>query len=222
MTISVLDDPMTLVGQWLDEAVNGGLQPNPTSMTLATTGHDARPSARIVLIKGVNRELGFVEFYTNYGSRKARELDANGWAAGTLHWDAMGRQLRLEGPVRRSPPEASDAYFATRPWRSQINAWASRQSAAVANPGDLEQAARRIARDFGLPDPFDAPNAAVPATSIPRPEFWGGYRLWLTVIEFWRSGQNRFHERIRYERELRSQDSDPITTGPWSHARLQP
>jgi len=213
---------MILVGQWLDEAVDRNLQPNPTSMTLATTGRDARPSARVVLIKGVNRELGFAEFHTNYGSRKARELDANGWAAGTLHWDALGRQLRLEGPVRRSPAAASDAYFATRPWRSQINAWASRQSAALADPADLEHAARQIARDFGLPDPCDASSAAAPANAIPRPDFWGGYRFWLTAIEFWLSGRDRFHERIRYERDLRAEDSDRFTAGPWSRARLQP
>lgn len=219
--IPELDDPMTLVGQWLDEAVDRARQPHPNAMTLATAGPGARPSARVVLIKGLERRRGYAEFFTNYGSRKAAELDANGWAAGVIHWDALGRQLRFEGPVVRSPDADSDAYFASRPWRSRINAWASRQSAPLGDAAELEREARRIAQRFGAPDPF---GTAEPAGSvaIPRPAFWGGYRLWFAAVEAWASGRDRFHERVRFERRLRAEDAFGFDGGAWTRVRLQP
>ena len=107
--IPELDDPMTLVGQWLDEAYELAQQPNPNAMTLATVAPSGHPSARVVLLKRLDRQRGYAEFYTNYGSRKAEELGQNTWAAGVMHWDALGRQLRFEGPVLRSPSGDSDA-----------------------------------------------------------------------------------------------------------------
>jgi len=214
-------EPMSLVKQWLDEALVARDRPNANSMTLATVGRSGRPSARIVLLKALDVEQGFAVFFTNYRSRKAMEIGENPWAAAVMHWDRMGRQLRLEGPIVRSPAEESDAYFATRPWRSQINAWASHQSAPIDDPQRLEQSARQLATEFGLPDPFESAEAQPDAT-VPRPEFWGGYRLWLGAVEFWVSGRDRFHERARFDRELSSVAPDEYRAGAWRMSHLQP
>ncbi len=221
-TIPDLDDPMILVGGWLDDAVEAATQPNPGAMTLATVGKNGRASARVVLVKGLERTRGYVEFYTNYDSRKAHELADHSWAAGVMHWDALGRQLRFEGPVVRSPAADSDAYFARRPWRSQVNAWASRQSHPVTDPTTLETKARALAKRFGTPDPFDATDAAADGVVVPRPAFWGGYRFWLAAVEIWLSGRDRFHERVRYERVLEASDAYSFRSGSWRHFHLQP
>ncbi len=213
---------MILVGRWLDDAAKAATQPNPGAMTLATVGDDAKASARVVLVKGLDRACGYAEFYTNYASRKASELTRNAWAAGVMHWDALGRQLRFEGPVVESPAADSDAYFSQRPWRSQINAWASHQSQTVSDPTSLERKAREIADRFGTPDPFGETDAVADELSIPRPAFWGGYRFWFAAVEVWLTGQNRFHERVRYERSLDAVDTHSFRGGSWSHFYLQP
>jgi pyridoxamine 5'-phosphate oxidase len=138
-----------------------------------------------------------------------------------LHWDSLGRQLRLEGPAVRSPDADSDAYFARRPWRSQINAWASRQSAPLDNLADLEATAQEIAARFAAPDPFSdvEPEHEL---AVPRPSFWGGYRFWLEAVEFWVSGRDRFHERLRFERELERSETSGYMGGPWHAQQLQP
>jgi len=220
-TIPDLDDPMILVGRWLDEAVQAAAQPNPTAMTLATVASNGRASARVVLIKGLDRTHGYAQFYTNYDSRKARDLADNAWAAGVMHWDLLGRQLRFEGPVVKSPTAESEAYFSGRPWRSQINAWASQQSHTVADPTSLETKARALAGRFGAPDPF-GDDAATDGTAIPRPDFWGGYHFWFAAVEIWLSGRDRFHERVRYERSLDAANADSFCAGGWSHFHLQP
>jgi len=219
--IPELDDPMPLVGRWLDEATEIARQPNPNAMTLATVGPSGHPSARVVLLKNLDRQRGYAEFYTNYGSRKAAELAHNAWAAGVMHWDNLGRQLRFEGPVLRAPSRDSDTYFAQRPWRSQLNAWASRQSQPLSADDALEAAAERLAERFGAPDPFGEAEPAAPL-EIPRPEFWGGFRFWFAAVEIWSSGRDRFHERVRYERTLHGMDDSGFVAGDWSHERLQP
>lgn len=219
--IPELDDPLIVAGQWLDEAVARATQPNPTAMTLATVDRHARPSARVVLVKRLDRDNGYAEFFTNYGSRKAAEIGDSPWAAGVMHWDHLGRQLRFEGPVVKSPPAASDAYFATRPWRSRINARVSEQSRHLDDPRTLERRARQLAAELGVPDPFGTDEPAAPVT-IERPDDWGGFRLWLAAIELWASGTDRFHERLRYARSLEPADASGFVTGAWSHVRLQP
>ena len=221
-TIPDLDDPMILVGRWLDEAAAAATQPNPSAMTLATVGAEGRASARVVLVRGLDRRRGYAEFYTNYGSRKAGDLAANAWSAGVMHWDALGRQLRFEGPVVKSPAADSDAYFSQRPWRSQINAWASRQSQTITDPAGLENRARELASRFGTPDPFGDVDALDEGASVPRPDFWGGYRFWFAAVEIWLSGRSRFHERVRYERSLEAIDTHSFGGGDWDHCRLQP
>jgi pyridoxamine 5'-phosphate oxidase len=136
-----------------------------------------------------------------------------------LYWEGLGRQVRLEGFVVRSPAEESDAYFATRQWRSQVNAWSSEQSQPLADPDDLERRAAGYARELGV----DAAHGSPPSgRSLPRPDFWGGFRLWLECVELWAEGSDRFHERLHYSRSLATADAFAFAAGPWRVQRLQP
>jgi pyridoxamine 5'-phosphate oxidase len=129
-----------------------------------------------------------------------------------LYWESLGRQVRFEGPIVRSPAAESDAYFASRPARSQVNAWSSKQSRPLADPVDLAAAAERVERDLGVAE----------GKPVPRPEFWGGYRLWFDAVELWAEGADRFHERLRYRRELEREDAFAFRASPWVVTRLQP
>jgi pyridoxamine 5'-phosphate oxidase len=157
-------------------------------MALATTTASGMPSVRYVLLKSLSTDEGFLVFYTNYGSRKSAELAATGHAAGALYWPEAGRQLRLEGRVERSPAIESDAYFASRPRQSQLNAWASQQSQPIASPDLMRERLSEQAAQFAG------------CAELPRPDHWGGDRLHINAIEFWTEGADRFHERLRYAR----------------------
>lgn len=202
------DDPLPLVRQWLDEAFTGPAR-NPGAMALATSGTDGRPAVRMVLLKEF-APAGYAVFYTNYESRKGLELCANTRAAAVLYWEWLGRQLRLEGPVLRSPQTESDAYFATRPLASQANAWASEQSRPLVDPAALRLRAERRTATL-LAD-----------EKLPRPAYWGGFRIWVEALELWAEGAGRFHDRVRYTRNLRPAGSAEFTAGAWRHQRLQP
>lgn len=194
------DDPLPLLERWLADA-EAAAGKNPWAMALASVSATGSPSLRYVLLKSLSIPQGYIVFYTNYGSRKAAELDASGRAAGALYWPTLGRQLRLEGRAERSPPAESDAYFASRTRLSQLNAWASEQSRPLDAP---EQMATRLDRRR---DDFGERNA------IPRPPHWGGYRLHLETVEFWVEGADRFHERLCYRRS---------PAGGWTSGWLQP
>ncbi len=209
-------DPLPLVAGWLADVTASGALRNPNAMALATSGASGAPSVRMVLLKAL-APAGFAVFYTNYRSRKAAELEHKGRAAAVLYWESLGRQVRFEGPVVRSPATESDEYFASRPLRSQLNAWSSDQSRPLANPADLDAAAERAARELGI-----ASDGATATRPVPRPEFWGGYRLWIDSLELWAEGANRFHERLRYRRELDRVDAFAFRTGAWTVQRLQP
>jgi pyridoxamine 5'-phosphate oxidase len=156
-----------------------------TACALATADADGRPAARMVLLKQVDEE-GFV-FYTNYSSRKARELEANPRAALCFYWSSLDRQVRVEGPVKRLPAAESDAYFSSRPRGSRIAAWASKQTEPLASRAELvARVARTEARFLGR--------------EVPRPEFWGGYRLVPERIEIWHNQLHRLHDRFVYRR----------------------
>jgi pyridoxamine 5'-phosphate oxidase len=194
------EDPLALARQWLSEA-EARIDKNPWAMALATVASDGRVSVRYVLLKELSESEGHIVFYTNYGSRKASELDTAGRAAGSLYWPDPGRQLRLEGTVERSPAEESDRYFASRPRASQLNAWASEQSRPIDSPDSITDRLASCEKRFD-----DQPQ-------IPRPSVWGGYRLRLDTIEFWVEGQDRFHERLCYRRN---------PDGSWASTWLQP
>jgi pyridoxamine 5'-phosphate oxidase len=161
-------------------------QVDTAPVALATTDIEGRPSVRIVLLRGADQH-GFV-FFTNYDSRKGRELDATRRGALCFHWVALDEQIRIEGRVERLPAAESDAYFAGRPRGSQLGAWASQQSAVLASRETLEEAYREVERRFqGHP--------------VPRPPFWGGYRLVPATVEFWYGRPDRLHDRILYTRD---------------------
>ena len=202
------ENPVRAASEWLGEA-EALPRRNANAMALASVDARGRPAARMVLLKELASE-GYAVFYTNYSSRKGSELLATGRAAAVLYWHELGRQLRLEGPVVRSPEAESDAYFATRPFASQVNAWSSEQSRPLADSSTLEERAAKIIGTHGS------------GGSLPRPSHWGGFRLWLEAVELWVEGRDRFHTRVRYERRLDPQDSFSFEAGDWTWQRLQP
>ena len=174
-------DPLAVFHDWFEEARAAGVDA-PEVMTVATADADGRPSARMLLLKSAD-ERGFT-FFTGYESRKGRELDENPRAALVFYWRPLGRQVRVEGTVRRLPEEESDAYWATRPPRSRAAAAASRQSEPIADRGELEDEFERL----------------LPGDEAPRPERWGGYLLEPDTIELWQHRDDRLHERLRFTR----------------------
>ena len=191
------EQPLDLVRAWYEEAVAEGLF-EPDAMALATASPDGMPSVRIVLLKGID-DRG-LRFFTNYGSRKGRELDANPRAAVTIHWATMHRAVRAEGAVERLTAEESDAYFASRGRESRLGAWASRQGTPIPDRGTLEAA-------------FADAGARYPGEAVPRPDYWGGYRLVPDAVELWQGRANRLHDREHF---LRADD------GSWRSERLSP
>jgi pyridoxamine 5'-phosphate oxidase len=189
-------DPMVQFGRWFDDAEAADLV-EPSAMTLATATAEGVPSARMVLLRGVDQR-GFV-FYTNYESRKAAELAANPRAALVFWWGELQRQIRVEGPVERTSQQESAAYFRTRPLGSRLSAWASPQSRVIPGRAVLDQRVAELA-------------AGHPDGNIPLPPFWGGYRLVPEVVELWQGRPNRLHDRLRYTR----------TPGGWRLERLAP
>jgi pyridoxamine 5'-phosphate oxidase len=190
-------------------------------MVLATSEPDGQPSARIVLCKEIVAQPGYLVFFTNYLSRKGQQLARNPRAAAVFHWDALHRQVRIEGPVVQAPSADSDAYFASRPWQSRVGAWASQQSQAVASREILRKAVESTAARFGVPDPLHAQDDTGEHT-VPRPPHWGGYRLWADSVELWVEGEGRIHDRARWTREVEPQADGLFRVGPWNATRLQP
>jgi len=214
------DGPLAIVQQWLKQAADSGLRRNPGAMALATTGIDGRAAVRMVLLKEFSASQGYLVFYSHYDSRKGRELAELGWAAGAMYWEEFGRQIRFEGPVVRSPAEESNAYFASRPVRSQLNAWASAQSEPLHDPMELERRAESKARELQATQQSDAVGES--RTIVPRPPFWGGYRLWCEVVELWTEGSDRFHTRTVFRRKLQRDPAGSFSSGAWHSERLQP
>jgi pyridoxamine 5'-phosphate oxidase len=220
-------NPLVVAAQWLAEAEKDAAQPNPNSMVLATVDHRGYPSARIVLCKEIDTERGAILFYTNYQSRKGRELATNGRAAVVFHWDHRRRQVRAEGQVELLSAAENDAYFRTRAWQSRLGAWASQQSEPVGSRQALTGAVTAAARRFGIP--YEGPGTAEPDSvtiDVPRPPHWGGYRLNADAVELWVEGEFRIHDRARWSRTLPDQRGADASAAQqvagWSVTRLQP
>ena len=208
-------NPLPLFTEWFDEARTRQLQPNPDAMVLATVGGEGKPSARVVLCKQFSSEEGYIVFFTNFDSRKGRELLQHPRAAAVFHWDALHRQVRVEGPVLRSPAAESDRYFATRALPSRLGAWASRQSEPLSSRAELVASTREAAARFGV-------GLEDHEGVVPRPPHWGGYRLWIESIELWSEGAFRIHDRALWTRELTARDQGGFARGEWRVTRLNP
>jgi len=195
----VADHPIEQFEDWFDEALDSEVE-EPNAMTLSTAAPDGIPSARIVLLKGLD-ERGF-HFYTNYESRKGTELSQNPHAALTFLWKPLERQVRIEGSVERMAADESTAYFHSRPRGAQLGAWASPQSRVVASRDELEQNLAEVEAKYEDHD------------EIPRPAHWGGYVVRPVQVEFWQGRPNRLHDRLRYRRD----DEDSA----WTLERLAP
>jgi pyridoxamine 5'-phosphate oxidase len=191
----LFEDPIEQLRAWLDEAQEA--IPRPHSMTLATATPDGRPSARVVLLRGID-DRG-ITFFTNRTSRKAEELEANPHAAAVVHWWDLGRQVRIEGSVERTTDDESLEYWTTRPRGSQVAAWSSPQSRALSGRDELEALVDETEERFA-------------GGEVPLPPFWGGYRLLPASIEFWTHRDDRLHDRVRYVRDA----------GGWRRERLAP
>jgi pyridoxamine 5'-phosphate oxidase len=189
-------DPIRQFGRWFDEAVAAG-QPEPEAMALATSSAGGEPSVRFVLLRGIDAR-GFV-FYTNGRSRKGRDIAANPRAALVFRWWTVERQVRVAGPVAPVAPEESDAYFQTRPRGAQLGAWASDQGEPLDSRADLDRRFEEAAARFAEQD-------------VPRPPWWGGFRVRPFEVEFWQGRQNRLHDRLAYR----------ATDGGWKVERLSP
>ncbi|MDB5295656.1 MAG: pdxH [Phycisphaerales bacterium] len=190
-------DPVAQFARWFAD-VRAADVPEPNAMTVATADAGGAPSARVVLLKSFD-ERGFC-FFTNYDSRKGRELAANPRAALCFYWQPLERQVRVEGAVERVDRAESEAYFRSRPASAQVGAWASRQSAVIGGREELERREAELAERY----------AAAP---VPLPDFWGGYRVVPAVVEFWQGRPSRLHDRLRYTRGAE---------GRWAIERLSP
>ena len=194
----VLPNAMLQFRQWLEEALAAQLD-EPTALTLSTVATSGQPSSRVVLLKGLPDDVGFL-FYTNYESRKGQELITQPLAAINFFWPGLERQVRVEGRVEKAPETMSTEYFQSRPRSSQLGAWASPQSQTIGSREELEARESAVAEEFGAQDP------------LPRPPYWGGYILRPTRLEFWQGRPSRLHDRIVYE----------LVGNAWKLSRLAP
>jgi pyridoxamine 5'-phosphate oxidase len=189
-------DPIQQFKRWLQQALE--VVPEPNAMVLATVGHSGRPSTRVVLLKGVD-ERGFT-FFTNYNSRKAREMSENPRAAITFYWGPLERQVCICGDITKISQQEAEAYFRSRPRGNRLGAWASKQSQVIASRAELENRMKQL-------------EATYPDEDIPMPPFWGGYLLTPIQIEFWQGRPSRLHDRICYSKQAANQ---------WKVERLSP
>lgn len=212
-------DPFPVAKEWFDRARTEKVQPNPDAMTLATVNEQGNPAARIVLCRSLVPDPGYLVFFTNYDGNKGRHLAHLPRAAAVFHWDTLDRQIRIEGPVLKSPAADSDEYFSKRSWEKRLAAWASEQSRPIESRGALLTKLMQAVKRLGL-----SPAELLlhgDNVQIPRPPHWGGFRLWAERVELWLGSSGRVHDRAEWRREL-APAADGYRPGPWQATRLQP
>jgi pyridoxamine 5'-phosphate oxidase len=226
-------EPFGLVMEWMRLAAGDGdaakkVQPNPNAMTLATVDARGVPTVRVVLARGVDTERGIVTFFTNYKSEKGRAIGAERGEAGAkvalgFFWDDLDRQVCIKGLVGRATAAESDRYFIQRPAASRIGAWASQQSEPIASREQLFRQAEEAEKRFGYVKGMSA--AAEAELVVPRPDWWGGVRVYAQSVQLWRGHSNRLHDRAEWTRELTAAQVDGVAGfvgGAWRVTRLQP
>ena len=205
---SSVGNPVLVLKEWLHEARQSKIQPNPNTMSISTVDSMGCPNSRMVLCKEINEDLGYLVFYTNYNSKKSKEIESHNNCSALFHWDPLGYQVRVRGKLIKSPNHESDNYFSTRKVGSQLSAWASNQSDEVENRDSLDDQFQKIMKRFNIQDE-DLDSTEI---EIPRPDFWGGYSFVPYYFEFWQGHENRLNKRHVFEQ----QDSE------WVERFLQP
>jgi pyridoxamine 5'-phosphate oxidase len=208
-------DPFGIFSEWYATAHSSRTQPNPNAMVLATVDTQGAPAARVVLCKHLVADPGYVVFFTNYRSHKGQQLTSEPRAAVVFHWDALHRQVRMAGPVLKSPEGESDAYFNVRPVGNRVGAWASQQSEPLASRAQLSRQVAEVEQRFGV-------SSTATQGNVPRPAHWGGFRLWPATVELWIEGPGRVHDRALWTRTLQKRDGFSFECGAWAATRLNP
>ncbi len=209
------ESPLPILQAWLDEALEKLGPHNPMAMSLATVDENGHPDARMVICRGYDPDEGWLVFYSDRSSPKGQQLAKTPRATAVFYWQPLERQVRISGPVSVAPDAQSDAYFASRPVGAQIAAWTSDQSQPLAARDELERRYGQMLERFGLRSDVGGP------AEVPRPERWGGYRIWAERIEFWVGRTHRLHDRALYARELRASGAG-FRGGDWRVTQLEP
>ena len=221
---SLPESPFPIFKQWFDKAWADRKTPNTNAMTLCTMHPDGYPDARIVLCKAIEPEPGNIVFYTNYNGAKGQQLAKTPFASVVFHWDDDERQVRIRGPITHATEEESNAYFASRRLESRLGAWVSDQSEPIESRDALLEKVSEVMDKLGL-SPADLMGEN--EVEIPRPPHWGGFRIHAQSVELWNGGVGRIHDRARWERTVRRDESvergaSAYTTSDWHSTRLQP
>ena len=211
-------NPMEVLKNWIKEVSDDKKQHNPNCFSIATTDQEGASNVRMVLCKEINITDGYIVFYTNYNSNKASELDFQSECSGVFHWDNYGYQVRFKGYAIKSPKNESDDYFYSRSLGSQVSAWASDQSKCISDREELNKQFDAVLKKFSI----EKNQISANDKKLPRPPFWGGYRIWIHQLEIWLNQHDRFHDRILFQRNLSFKNDQYITTQDWRKKRLQP
>ena len=210
-------NPLDTLDDWMNEVRESNTQPNPNCMSIATVDSNGSPNSRMVLCKELDTHKGYLTFYTHYYSIKSEELKNNAKCSALFHWDKFGLQARLKGFVKRCSDSKNDDYFSSRDIGSQIAAWTSDQSKEIESLGKMKDSYQEIMNKFQINDLEEAKEI-----KVPRPDFWGGYDMWIEEIELWKNQKNRFHDRLKFKRKITIENGKIDAEMNWNSVRIQP
>lgn len=210
-------NPLSTLQDWMEKVSDSNAQPNPNCMSVSTVDSNGLPNTRMVLCKELNTEEGHLTFYTNYSSIKSKELESNAKCSALFHWDKFGLQVRIRGTAIRCTDSKNDAYFSSRDLGSQIAAWASDQSKEIESLEMMDNSYQIIMDKFSIGNLENNSEK-----KIPRPDFWGGYEIWVEEIELWKNQKNRFHDRLKFTRNINIKNGNIDPDKKWNVIRIQP